>query len=129
MTHPTKSIPLSQLHFDLENPRYGNWGTDVKSDSDALEMIVTEFSVDDLLSSISVNGFFDGEPLIVREKEPSNYTVVEGNRRLASSLILSSDSRAASQQKRTTIYQARLAEHQHACPSSVPAIVLQGDDS
>jgi hypothetical protein len=129
MTLPTKSIPLDQLHFDMENPRYGNWGAGVKTDTDALDMIVSEFLVDDLLSSISANGFFEGEPLIVRKKGPENYTVVEGNRRLASLLILSNDSRAASQQKRTKIYKEKLDEHKQTCPTEVPAIVLEANES
>jgi len=129
MSHPTRTIPLGQLHFDLENPRYGKLANTVKSESDALDLIVSEFLVDDLLSSISVNGFFEGEPLIVREKAKNHYTVIEGNRRLASLLILSNDNRAAAQKKRHVHYKAKLDQHGQVCPQEVPAIILGPQES
>ncbi len=129
MIYPTKTIPLDQLHFDLENPRYGKLASTVKTESDALDLIVSEFLVDDLLSSISVNGFFEGEPLIVREKARDSYTVIEGNRRLASLLILSNDARASAQKRRHLLYKAKLEEHGRVCPTAVPAIILGSQES
>ncbi len=51
--------------------------------------------MDDVLSSIAVNGYFMAEPLIGREQPKGDrLTVVEGNRRLAACLILANDPRA-----------------------------------
>jgi hypothetical protein len=115
---------LEHLHFDLMNPRYGRRAETVKSETQALDLIVSDFLVDDLLSSISVNGFFDGEPLIARERSKDDYVVMEGNRRLASLLILLGDKRAAGQLKRQTIFGSKLKEYGTTLPTTVPVIVL-----
>jgi hypothetical protein len=61
-----KDVPISNLHFDLENPRYGRRAGEATSEEKALDMIANDFLVDDLLTSIATNGFFMGEPLLVQ---------------------------------------------------------------
>lgn len=129
MNHPTELIPLKNLHFDMENPRYGKLANTVKSEAEALDLIVSEFFVDDLLSSISVNGFFEGEPLIVKKNENDGFTVIEGNRRLATLLILANDERAVRQKRRHQIYRSKMDERGHVCPSDIPSVVVEDDDS
>ncbi len=85
-------VELAQLDFDAGNPRFGRTADAPRSQTEILDFIVNEFSVDDVLSSIAVNGFFVAEPLICREQDTgSRLTVVEGNRRLAACLILAND--------------------------------------
>ncbi len=113
----------------MENPRYGKLANTVTTESEALDLIVSEFFVDDLLSSISVNGFFEGEPLIVKENKNIGYTVIEGNRRLATLLILSNDDRAIRQKKRHQIYRKKMDDRGLHCPTLIPVVVVDDDDS
>ena len=53
---------LEELEFDLRNPRYGAGAANIHTESEALDHIVRMFGVNDVLSSIAVNGFFDSEP-------------------------------------------------------------------
>lgn len=120
-------VPLSDLHFDLENPRYGRQAEKVTSEKEALNFIVSDFGVDDLLSSITATGFYEGEPLIVEKRKEGGYRVLEGNRRLASLLILSSDPRAASQRKRRDVYVKKAAQYKTALPDRVPVAEVHGE--
>ena len=95
---PIVNIQLDQLDFDIENPRFGSSIDTTRSQTEILDYIVDTFGVDDVLSSIAVNGYFMAEPLICREQVKGNrLTVVEGNRRLAACLILTNDPRAKNQ--------------------------------
>jgi hypothetical protein len=130
MDQPALPTPrlLTALHFDLENPRYGKRASEVKSEEQALDLIVSDFLVDDLLSSISANGFFEGEPLIAKAREDGELEVIEGNRRLASLLILANDERATNQRKRHEIFAGKMRENGHAIPREVPVIVVEGKE-
>lgn len=90
-------------------------------------MIATEFLVDDLLSSIATNGFFGGEPLIV-EAAGDQFTVLEGNRRLAALLILADDSRASEQKRRGDVFRARMEENNKTVPQQIPVVIVNGSD-
>ncbi len=94
------NIPLKDLRFDLTNPRYGPDAPKQQTDQDALNYIMSRFDMSDVLSSISVNGFFDSEPLVGIQNEDGSVKILEGNRRLAASLVLANDPRAASQKKK-----------------------------
>lgn len=93
-----KHLELKQLRLDPANARFGSERGQRREQSDILDHIVTTFGVDDVLSSLSVNGYFDAEPLVGREEKDGTVTIIEGNRRLASCLILAGDDRAARQQ-------------------------------
>lgn len=101
-----RRVPPKQLRFDLRNPRYGPRAVNQKSDRQALDYIVAQFDVNDLLSSMSVNGFFDSEPLVGIETK-DGIQILEGNRRLAACLILAGDERAKGQIKRKHAYPLR----------------------
>jgi ParB-like chromosome segregation protein Spo0J len=70
------------LELDDANPRLPNG---VAHTQEAMiNYIATSTSLEDLMSAISQNGFFSGEPLIAIPGDNGKYKVVEGNRRLTS---------------------------------------------
>ncbi len=84
-----EDIPVDHLVFDIENPRLTK-DTIVKNDEDMTQVLWREMAVDEIVDSISANGFFREEPLIVIPRDPKKsnperdaFVVVEGNRRLA----------------------------------------------
>ena len=93
-----QQILLSELDFDVDNPRFGAEAGARQSQQQVLNHLVQTFGIDDVLSSIAVNGYFEAEPMICRRKG-ARYVVVEGNRRLAACLILAGDERAKDQAK------------------------------
>lgn len=104
----TKFISIENLHLDILNPRLGRKFKNISesvSEQDVLDSIVKQHGVDDLLGSISINGYFEAEPLVGIEEEPNKIVIVEGNRRLTACLILTGDPRASNQTKRTTHFQ------------------------
>lgn len=103
----SRQIPLNLLDLDEENPRFGRQAGRVGSQTAALDYIVESFGVDNLLSSLGINGFFDAEPLIVIPKKNGRFTVAEGNRRLAACLILANDPRAKNQKNRIDNWRGR----------------------
>ena len=124
---PTKSeeIALADLELDESNPRFGDPLGKAPSQRQVLDKIVEEFGVDDLLSSMSVNGYFNAEPIVVRKKDGADkYTVVEGNRRLAACLMLSGDARAENQAQRAEKFIATWQDHGSPRLDPVPAIVF-----
>jgi hypothetical protein len=84
-----RDVPFDELHLDPDNPRFIT-----ASDVGDLKTFLPWFENDaDLLSvadSISTNGYFAGEPLLVApsKEDPESLVVVEGNRRLAAVLLL-----------------------------------------
>lgn len=129
MKSTTKQIALSKLHFDLENPRYGRRAGEATTEDKALDMIASDFLVDDLLSSIATNGFFEGEPLIVAPREKGGFTVLEGNRRLSALLILGNDARAVNQKRRGEIFREKLASYRHEAPKEVPVVIVDDTEA
>lgn len=114
---------LSELDFDTENPRFGRSAQEKRSQTEILDYIVSSFSVEDVLSSIAVNGYFVAEPLICREQgKGSRLTVVEGNRRLAACLILANDPRAKNQQRKLEQFRSLQTESGRPAFDAVPII-------
>ena len=100
-----KLINLDDLLLDNTNPRFGSFLSNKENQSEVLDWIVKKFNVDDVLSSLAVNGYFAAEPMLCKPLKGSDkYIVVEGNRRLAACLILTGDSRAKNHAKRTAHY-------------------------
>ena len=92
---PHRMVNLSDLHFDIHNPR--RTSTQIELDQRSLLIELYQlYDINDLLVSFSVNGYFSEEPLIAIPSErhspdPHAYIVVEGNRRLAALKILMCD--------------------------------------
>ena len=97
-TRQVQQVPLSDLDCDVDNPRVGADVGGRQSQQQVLNHLVRTFGIDDVLSSIAVNGYFEAEPMICR-RNGARYIVVEGNRRLAACLILAGDDRAQDQAK------------------------------
>jgi len=93
-----ESIPLSQLHFDRHNARFGDLQTG-KDDTEILDRIVALFGVEDVISSLAENGYMPTEPLVGIREAGDSIRILEGNRRLAALLILADDPRAKNQQR------------------------------
>ena len=70
-----EKISLTDIDLDFHNPRFGNGEfTEQTSQPEILNFIVKNFGVDDVLSSLSVNGFFAAEPIVVK-RNGSRYVV------------------------------------------------------
>ncbi len=94
---------LTELHLDPENPRFGILAGSMVNEIKMLDYIVEQLGIEDVLSSIAVNGYFPSEPLLVK-RIGGKLIVAEGNRRLAACLILAGDPRAKNQTQRTENY-------------------------
>lgn len=92
MVHHQTIVPaVSLLDFDPQNPRFFDVAAGLHSvDSIALERMLREENLEELVGSIGQQGFFPGEPLLVTPNPaaPGRYLVVEGNRRLAALRVL-----------------------------------------
>ncbi len=113
---------IEELEFDPLNPRLPK-KLQNKSDAEVIEWMLLDASILDLVASIGLSGFFPAEPLLVVEnKKNGKYTVIEGNRRLASCKILNNPNLANVKQKTV---QGILAEsHKENIPLTVPAFLF-----
>ena len=125
----TVCLLLSQLHLDANNARLGAKAGQFRNESEILDSIVDDFGVDDVLSSLAVNGYFEAEPLVGVRIGDDQIRIAEGNRRLAACLILSGDSRARNQTKRTTEYQALQTKHKRDAIERIPVRILSDTKS
>ncbi len=80
-------VDIQNLKLDHINPRLPE-RLKGASDKDVLNWMLSDATLIDLMASISENGFFSGEPIIVIP-DNQNYIVIEGNRRLAAIKLLS----------------------------------------
>jgi hypothetical protein len=120
-------VPLGDLDLDSKNPRFGAQAGRSTTQIAILDTIVRDFEISDVLSSISVNGFFPEEPLVgIREKN-GRVRIVEGNRRLAACLIIANDPRAKNQGKRIEYANELCAQYKSQPPQRIP-VVLASDD-
>ena len=84
-------VEVSKLHFDPENPRLP-LKLRGSRDNEVFAFLLRECSLVELMLSIGAQNFFQGEPLLVVPRGDSGeFTVVEGNRRLAAVKLLSSE--------------------------------------
>ncbi len=121
----TQYIELSRLLLDGANPRLGAKAGEDRTQSEILDAVVDIFGVDDVLSSLAVNGYFDAEPMVgVSIDGTDNFRIAEGNRRLAACLILVGDKRAMRHKKRTEQFQLLQKEHNNSPITSVPVRIL-----
>jgi hypothetical protein len=77
----------ADLKFDVKNPRFAS-EDGVKGEDKALQYLIQNADVDELVSSIQSSGWIDYEPLIVERR---TNVVLEGNRRLAALRLLSDE--------------------------------------
>ena len=87
-TEETRLMRVSDLAFDVKNPRLTEFGlTDNATETDVIQILWEAMDVKELVMSIAVSGFFPHEPLIVAQESGKN-VVIEGNRRLAAVKVL-----------------------------------------
>lgn len=120
----TRDFPLSKLHLDGKNPRLGTQAGKTFDEVALLDTIVNVFGVDDLLSSLAVNGYFAAEPMVGVRRTDGGISIAEGNRRLAACLILAGDKRARNQKKRTGDYQSLQQRYERSAITQVPVRIL-----
>ncbi|WP_143740070.1 ParB N-terminal domain-containing protein [Micrococcus luteus] len=89
-----KYLGVSSLDFDPDNPRIPEHIVGKSSDA-LLKYMLEDANLFDLMSSIATQGFFPGEPILVcpilngtSDSGRGRYTVIEGNRRYAATLLL-----------------------------------------
>ncbi|ENQ3286041.1 ParB N-terminal domain-containing protein [Vibrio cholerae] len=82
-----ETVDLDRLQLDSKNPRLPLKLRDAP-DQQVVDWMLSDASLIELMMAIGANGFFPGEPLLVTE-ENGKLVVIEGNRRLASLMILS----------------------------------------
>ncbi|WP_461174166.1 hypothetical protein M1D93_05560 [Arthrobacter sp. Z1-9] len=84
-----KYVDVDRLHFDPDNPRFPKTVDGENIDS-VLDFMLNDANLVDLMGSIAEQGFFPGEPLLVSPhgEGGDDWIVVEGNRRLAATLLL-----------------------------------------
>lgn len=124
---PQEPVPLADLLLDSNNPRFGQQDGSNSEQEQILKQIVSAFEVDDILSSLAVNGYFQSEPLICQKGPDDKYIVKEGNRRLAACLILDGDKRAAGHEKRAARFKKIWEEHGEKPIREIPAIIFPSD--
>ena len=86
LNEPTLGCPISLLSFDYGNPRLLKSDDLVSNDEKSIICTLRDIAaLDELIRSICSNGYINIEPIIVLgDSELGPFTVLEGNRRLAS---------------------------------------------
>lgn len=117
-------IELDKLFLDPKNPRLSDEDFTLEKQKDIVAEIVEQYDVTDLLSSLSVNGYFEASPVIGMEHNDGKIVVKEGNRRLTACLILAGDPRASKYEKLRTQYKKIQQKHETEPIGEIPVILL-----
>lgn len=86
MNEEVRPLPVSDLAFDLKNPRLVEFDV-VDREADIIKLLWDTMDVRELALSIAASGYFQHEPVIVAQERDRN-VVIEGNRRLAAVKLL-----------------------------------------
>jgi hypothetical protein len=126
-------VSFDRLHFDADNPRLPV-SVDGHDESAVMEWMLEDTSLLDLIGAIAAEGYFPGEPVLVAPKpegksstaaldDPKHeFTVVEGNRRLAAVRLLNDPTRAPS--RRRAIQSIAKTSRSGAPPTEIPVIAF-----
>ena len=114
-------INIDDLKFDKENPRLPK--TVARKESEIIKYLAEKTSIEDLMTSIGVNGFFLGEAIVVTPYKDDKYTVLEGNRRLAALRLLQNPELAGNIRSIT-----RAAEDAKDSPTKIPVHIVESRD-
>ncbi len=114
-------ISLSKLILDKSNPRLpSKFRKKNLFNEDIIGWMLGDASIIELMLAIGHAGFFIGEALLVVQEENGNYTVIEGNRRLASTILLSNPELAEIHKKKV----AQVIQETTERPQNVPCIIF-----
>jgi hypothetical protein len=121
-------LALQRLKLDADNPRFGGTQAGLTDQTAVLDHIVSGYGIDDVLSSLAVNGYFKAEPLVGRQSG-DDVVIVEGNRRLAACLVLAGDERARNQASKAAPYRDLWIKHGRKTIDPIPVIIFDTSDN
>jgi hypothetical protein len=122
-------VALARLDLDPRNPRFGFQGDSQATQTEILDHIVDTFGVDDVLSSLAVNGYFEAEPIVCRKSSRTDkLLVLEGNRRVAACLTITGAPSAVNQAKRTSRFGSLWENNGKPRIDPVAAIVFEENE-
>jgi hypothetical protein len=116
-------VPLEKLVFDPQNPRLPP-DLDKTNIEEILTYMLRDASLLELMKSIAESGYSRSEPLLIVPANKNEYTVVEGNRRLAALKILSNPSLATVRQKSVE----EIINTKKYSPNEIPCILHKNRD-
>ncbi|GBU26711.1 hypothetical protein R84B8_00221 [Treponema sp. R8-4-B8] len=116
-------ISLEKLIFDPQNPRLPP-DLNKSNIEEILKYMLRDASLLELMKSIAESGYSRSEPLLVVPANKNEYTVVEGNRRLAALKILSNPSLATVRQKSVE----EIVNSKKNSPNEIPCILHKNRD-
>ena len=120
MAPALKTLPVSHLNFDPENPRLPE-RVDGEDAAAVTDFFLLECNLIELMMSIAEQGYFHGEPLlVVPDANGGTHTVVEGNRRLASLKLLTEEISPHSMEKAV----AKILVEAKEKPTDVPCLIF-----
>lgn len=91
-----KTVDVSELKLDLQNPRLPKYVKDVQDENHIRDYLLNKENIAKIARSISANGYHHSAISIAYEDpKDGKYIVLDGNRRLAASQLLSSPALAA----------------------------------
>lgn len=91
-----KTVDVSELKLDLQNPRLPKYVKDVQDENHIRDYLLNKENVAKIARSISANGYHHSAISIAyKDSKDGKYIVLDGNRRLAASQLLSSPALAA----------------------------------
>ena len=121
-TKAIQHIKLSDILLDNTNPRLTKSVQD-SGEPAILNWMLTNGSLLELMISITENGYFEGEPILVipHESLEGKYTVVEGNRRVSALKILNNPEIVS--KKENSIAEI-ISQAKKEIPIELPALVF-----
>jgi len=122
MKQQIEFIQLNKLKLDSTNPRLPS-SFHNKSESDIIKWMLEDESIIELMLAIGQHDFFIGEALLV-VKNGSDFTVVEGNRRLTSLKLLSNSSLATIRESKVK----QVLDETTKRPNLIPCIVFDNKE-
>lgn len=123
-TPDTKNI--SELLLDNSNPRFGELERGIEQ-SQLVDLIIDKFGIEDVVSSLAMNGFFAAEPLVCVRQSDGSLVVKEGNRRLCACIVLTGDPRAVRQERLTARVQAAWKANGSPAIEPIPVLIFEPD--
>ncbi|WP_392562728.1 hypothetical protein RHO12_04385 [Orbus sturtevantii] len=122
-----KFIQLDNIKLDVQNPRLPSSMRKKKLDKiEIVNWMLNDASIIELMLAIGEAGFFIGEALLVvpDDEEKNKYIVVEGNRRLTSTILLNEPGIANSQK----IKIEKVLKETNERPQELPCIIFKTRD-
>lgn len=116
-----ENIRVSDLMLDPENPRLP-YSMRNKGQREIIDFMLLEHNLIELMLAIGQNGYFPGEQLLV-VKTDVRFKVIEGNRRLASVILLNNPELAT----RNKLKIAQVIEETKERPQEIPCIVFENE--